>query len=57
MMDDNEEDESDNGAIHSQRKTPIIFSVHNYLPHFSHEPTNADIVCPLFISSTEGADD
>ena len=55
MVDDDDEDESDNGAIHGRRKTPVIFSVRDYLPQFSHEP-NADIVCTPCISSTEGAD-
>ena len=56
MTANDEEDESDNGPIHGTRKTPIFFSVCNYLPQFSHESTNTDIVCTLCISSMQGAD-
>ena len=56
--DDNEdEDENDSGANNGRRrKAPIVLTVHNYLPQFSHETTNANIVCPPCISATEGAD-
>ena len=56
MMDDEEEDESANGPVHGTRKTLMIFSVCNYLPQFSHESTNTDIVCTLCISLMQGAD-
>ena len=56
MMDDDKEGNSDDGLIHGRKKTPIILSVRDYLPQFSHESTNMDIVCTPCISSTQGAD-
>jgi hypothetical protein len=55
--DDDEEDENDSMADHGRRrKGPTVLTVHNYPPQFSHEPTNASIVCPPCVSSTEGSD-
>ena len=54
---DEDEDENDSGANNGRRrKAPIVLTVHNYLPQFSHETTNANIGCPPCISATEGAD-
>lgn len=53
-----EEDEEDENAANcgQRRKAPVVLTVHNYSSQFLHEPNDANIVCPPYISSTEGAD-